>query len=251
MRSLVNIDVVANDVCVRIGDHSFKHKHMIVGFLIDCYTDFMMYANFDLSLKTEVLDFGYQVELPKDFIFETKIGLMTKGCSNVAIVYTKGSPMTTFNNTQIRDCVHECWGGNYSLEESIPFYNAFRGPNHLGELYGYGRVSGNCQSVRVNKSNGVIELGSDIPKCSKIVVEYQSDGLKDGLKLIPREAKMLFTYFGLREYHMTSFSQTPGKASGFNALYEDEFNKVVGLYNYTDPQYLVDAINASYSPTNY
>lgn len=251
MRSLVNIDVVANNVCERIGDHTFKHKFLIIQFLIDCYNDFVTYANFDLSLKTEVLEYGSQIELPKDFVFETKVGLKHPGSKHVALVNVKGGRMDAMTHSDLGGFLNTVWSGDLASFSPLAFYNPFYRGGFIGELYGFGRMAGHTKSVHINRSNGVIELGSDIPYGTQVVVEYQSDGLADGLKLIPREAKLMHTYFALREWHTTSFSQTPGKASNFNALYEQEMNKVVSLYNYTDAEYLVDAINSSMSPTNY
>lgn len=247
MRSAIPLDKVANDVCIALGDSSFNSKLTVVNHLIDCYRDFSLYIGSEFNIRTQKLVFGNVIELPKDFIYETKVGV--RMCGRIAILQLdKNRSAKKCNDTECREYLKNIWDGDY-YGEGFYFYNA---PNSFGELYGYGRGIVNSGTYHINRRDGVIEIGSHIPEGAEIFIEYMSDSVTDaGLKLIPTEAKKMHEYYALAEMHMAYKYSNITKAQINRNQYEMEFKRVKRLYNQKDPQQVIDAINASFSPTNY
>lgn len=247
MRAIVELDKVANDVCIALGDTNFNQKLTVANHLIDCYRDFSLYVGSEFHVKTECFDFGNVIHLPNDFIYETKVGILNNG--RVAILQLdKDRYSERLTDSECRDYMTNIWDGQY-YDERIYFYNT---PSGFGELYGLGRGVKNSSTYNINRADGVIELGSNIPHGSKFVLEYVSDRVSDfGLKVIPTEAKKMHEYYALTEMYMGFKFSNITKAQISRNQYEIEYKKVKRLYNYQDPQQIIDNINASFSPTNY
>lgn len=247
MRSAINLDKIANDVCISLGDSNFNSKLTVVNHLIDCYRDFSLYVGSEVNVRTQCLSYGNVINLPKDFIYETKVGVRMNG--RIAILtLDKNQHTSNFNDTECRQYLSQIWDGDYR-GEGYYFYNA---PSSFGELYGYGRGVVNRGTYNINRRDGVIEIGSNLPVGCEIFIEYMSDSVEDsGLKVIPTEAKKMHEYFALSEMYM-NHKWRNFTASHINRnKYEVEFMRVKRLYNQRDPQQVIDAINASFSPTNY
>lgn len=245
MRALVPLDVIANDVCHSLGDTKFKHKFAIVRHLLDCYRDFTMYQDFDLSIRTEILTYGNSIHLPKDFVYETKVGIVVNGCIAV-LTLDRGMRHEKMNDTECRDYIKQHTTTDFGPEYT--FYNTYRNNSYLGEMYGRGRGVANRGTYDIDRKNGVIHLGSNIPRGCEIIIEYQSDGIADGLKLVPVEIKKMMEYYAKSE-HYADKNITQGQINRNN--YEREYGRVKRLYNFRDALYLADKINESFSPTNY
>lgn len=247
MRSAVTLDKISNDVCIALGDTNFNHKLTVVNHLIDCYRDFSLYIGEEFSIKTECLKYGRSIVLPEDFVYETKVGVENNG--RVAILtLDKSQRPESLNDTECRQYLEHIWNGDYR-GEGFYFYNA---PQRYGELYGYGRGVVNSATYNINRRDGVIELGSNVPVGSNVFIEYMSDKVStNGLSIIPVEAKKMHEYYALSEMYM-NFKWRNFTAHQINRnSYEREFTRVKRLYNQRDPQQVIDAINAAFSPTNY
>lgn len=247
MRAAVSLDKVANDVCISLGDTHFNHKMTVVNHLIDCYRDFSLYIGTELNIRTECLQYGNVIHLPDDFVYETKVGVRNNG--RIAILHLNvHQDQVETNDTDCRCYMQQIWDGDYR-GEGFYFYNT---PSGFGELYGLGRGVSNSGTYKINRRDGVIELGSNIPHGSEIFIEYMSDSVSDvGLKMIPTEAKKVHEYFALAEMYMGFKFSNITKAQINRNQYEMEFKKVKRLYNQRDPRQVIDAINAAFSPTNY
>lgn len=247
MRSAIELDKIANDVCIALGDTHFNNKLTVVNHLIDCYRDFSLYVGTEINVKTQCLNYANVINLPKDFIYETKVGVRMNG--RIAILtLDKNQHTHSYNDTECREYLSQIWDGHYR-GEGYYFYNA---PVGYGELYGYGRGVVNRGTYNINRRDGVIEIGSHIPDGCEIFVEYMSDNVKDfGLKVVPTEAKKMHEYFALSEMYMGAKYSNITKSQINRNRYEVEFMRVKRLYNQRDPQQVIDAINASFSPTNY
>lgn len=245
MRALVPLDVIANDVCHSLGDTNFKHKFAIVRHLLDCYRDFSIYQDSGLSIRTEVLLYQNVINLPKDFIYETKVGVMCHG--NIAVLtLDKNMRHESMNDTGCREYIEKCTTSDYG--PLYTFYNAYRAGGYLGELYGRGRGIANRGTYNIDRKNGVLTVGSNIPRDSQIVIEYQSDGIADGLKLVPVEIKKMMEYYAKSE-HYADKNITQSQVN--RNYYEREYNRVKRLYNFRTALYMAEQINESFSPTNY
>lgn len=246
MRATVYLDEVANDVCVALGDTSYNNKITVTRHLIDCYRDFSIYIGCDLNIVTKCLPYGNTINLPKDFIYETKVGVKVNG--KIAILKLDSTRrLDNMNDTECRNYLSQVWDGEY-FGECFTFHNH----SGKGEMYGCGRGVANPGTFNINRKDGIIELGSHIPHDAEIIVEYVSDLVSsDGLKLIPIEAKKFHEYYALSEMYMGAKFSNITKSQISRNNYERDFGKTKRLYRHRDPQQVIDAINAAFSPTNY
>lgn len=246
MRALIPLDVIANDVCHSLRDTNFKHKFAIVRYLLDCYRDFVMYQDFDLSIKSEILSYGNSIQLPKDFVYETKVGVRTPHGGIAILTLDRNKMHQKMNDTECREYIKEQSTIDYGPQ--FIFYNTFRNGAYLGEMYGYGRGVANRGTYNIDRKNGIIHLGSNIPRDCEIIIEYQSDGISDGLKLVPVEIKKMMEYYAKSE-HYADINITQSQVN--RNYYEREYMRVNRLYSFRDALYMADEINKSFSPTNY
>ena len=247
MRSAIQLDKIANDVCISLGDTHFNSKLTVTNHLIDCYRDFSLYVGTEINVRTQCLAYGNAINLPKDFIYETKVGVRMNG-RIAMLTLDQNRHSVTFSDSECRDYLSHIWDGEYR-GEAYYFYNA---PTSYGELYGYGRGVVNTGTYRINRRDGVIEIGSHLPVGCEIFVEYMSDSVEEqGLKVVPTEAKKMHEYFALSEMYMNHKWRNFTAAQINRNNYEMEFKRVKRLYNQRDPQQVIDSINAAFSPTNY
>lgn len=246
-KSLITIDEIAAAICGDIGDEVLKHKFSITRHLIDGYSEMHLFIGQKFEVKTVVLDVDNAINLPCDFVYETKVGVLHNG--NLAILtLDRGVRYGKANDTETTNYLKGIWGGSYS-GPGFWFYNAFRGGNYLGELYGKGRGVYNQGTYNIDKGNGVIYIGSHIPHDAEIVLEYKSDGVSsDGLKLVPREMKRALTFYAK---YMWYADRNVTQAQINENRYKAAYNKLQRLYNFQSALYAADKINASFSPTNY
>lgn len=245
-RSLVPICVIANDVCADLGDSVGKHRISITRHLVDCYRDFSTYLAGSFDIKTEVLPVDHEIVMPSDFIYPTKVGVKRGNC--IAILQLdKSLPCEKMNDSEVEDYLDGVWNETY-FGDGYWFYNAYRNGDYLGELYGIGRTVINAGTYRFDRKNGVIHIGSNIPKDSEIVIEYKSDGLADGLKMVPSEIKKMMEYYAKSEWYA---DRNVTQSQINRNLYKTAYRKVKRLYNFESALYMADKINRMFSPTNY
>lgn len=247
-KSLVPLDVISSDICADIGDSTLKHKFKMTRHLLDGYRDINLFVSHDFDVKTAVLKFDNSIPMPCDFVYETKVGVMRNG--RLAVL-TLDNDVKRHNlkkkDSEAEDYLNEIWEGEYT-GDGYYFYNAFRDGDMLGELYGMGRGFFNNGTYSIDKKNGVIHIGSLIPPNSEIVIEYKSDGISSGLKLVPSELKKCLEYYAKSEWYADrNITQSQINRN----KYEREYYRVKRLYNFRDALYMGSKINASFSPTNY
>lgn len=245
-RSLVPLDVLASDLCSDIGDSTNRFKFKFLRKLLEAYRDMHLYVDQDFEVKTSILTYNNAINLPTDFIYETKVGVLYNG--NLAVLsLDKTVRKQTLTQQASQDVLDSIWAGDY-VGDYYPFYNCFRGDNFLGELYGLGRGVISNGFYNLDRKEGVIYIGSLIPEGAEIVVEYKSDGVSDGLKLVPTEMVMALKYFAKSEFYA---DKEPRLSVMNREYYEREYNKVKRLYNFRSALYMSAAVNEHLNQTNY
>lgn len=131
----------------------------------------------------------------------------------------------------------------------IHFIIALGGGNYLGELYGYGRGVYAPGYYNIDKKSGEIFIGSMVPKDAEVVIEYKSDGISSGLKLIPTECEQALTHWAKARFFEDR--RDLAMASWHEQRYESHYNKLKRLYNFQETLYASAKLNESFSPTNY
>lgn len=245
-RSLIPLEVVAGGITSDIGDSTGKYKFKIMRHLLDAYRQMHLYVDQDFTVKTAVLQYDNVVSLPDDFVFETKVGLMVNNCLAVLTLDKSIQPQ------KLKDCeckayVDSVFNGTYE-GDGYYFYNAFRGSDSLGELYGLGRCVKNNGFYNLDRKSGEIYIGSHVPVGAEIVIEYKSDGVSDGLKLVPYEMKEALEFYAkFKWYADKNITQSQLNKN----YYEEEKFRVRRLYNFRSALYMSSKINTFFSPSNF
>lgn len=246
-KALVPIDVIASNCCSGIGDSVNRYKFTFLRHLLSGWRELNLYVGQDTEIKTQVLEVDNVVTLPCDFVYETKIGLLYNG-HLATLSLDKSIGKTSLSQIQSEQTLSEIFQGVYA-GDIYPFYNCFRGGNYLGEMYGCGRGVHSSGYYNIDRSKGEIYIGSLVPEGAEIVVEYKSDGISDGLKLIPTEMEMTLSYWAKARFYE---DRGDLKLAGYNQdKYEKSYNKVKRLYNFRSALYMSAEINSFFSPTNY
>lgn len=246
-KALVSIKTMASNISAGMGDSTGKYEFTIGRHLLSGWREMNLFLNQDFSVKSCVLEFDNIIVLPEDFVYETKVGILHNG--HLAVLsLDKSVKAEPLNQTQSEERVREIFAGEYS-GTMFPFYNAFRNGNFLGELYGWGRGVHCAGYYNIDKKTGEIQIGSLVPKGAEIVVEYKSDGISDGLKLVPTEVEMALSYWAKARFYEEKGNLQ--LASWNEVRYEQHYNKLKRLYNFQSALYASAELNKSFSPTNY
>lgn len=246
-KSLISIDVLGFDICSDMGDSAFRHKSKINRHLIMGFSELNRYIGNDFSVKTAVLDYDNAIELPCDFIYETKVGIRKNG-HTALLMLDKGVERHKLNDTDTVKYLNDIWNNGYGSYSGYYFYNAYRGGQFLGELYGSGRCVLNNGTYNIDKNAGVIYIGSHIPKDAEIIIEYKSDGISEGLKLVPMEMSETLRYYAKWQFYL---DRDNNKAANNERLYKRAYNKLQRLYNFESALYATAKINELFSPSNF
>ena len=243
-KALIPLDVIASDICGDIQDP--KRKFAITRHLLAAYRKLNMFISPSFDVKTAVLSFDNAIELPCDFIFETKVGVLHNGHLAV-LTLDKDLGYKKLSDTETTGYLNDIWSGNYS-GEGFYFYNAFRGGDFLGEMYGMGRGVRNNGTYNIDKKEGVVYIGSQIPEDAEIVIEYKSDGMSDGLKLVPIEMKECLEFYAKWKFYADR-NITQSQINKSN--YQEEYFQLKRLYNFRTALYMANKVSEVFSPTNY
>lgn len=248
-KSLVSLDVIASNICGGMGDSTNRFKFTILRHLLSVYRGLNLFLNQDTEIKTAVLEYDNAVDLPCDFVYETKVGIRDIESGRIAVLsLDKSIGKEKLNQKNSVNRVNEIFSGAYGGDGYL-FYNAFRGGEFLGELYGYGRGVISSGFYNLNRKDGVIYIGSLLPKNSEIVIEYKSDGISDGLKLVPSELEDVLSYGAKARFYEERRDFTA--ATWNEQRYEQKYNKTQRLYNFRTSLYMSAAVNEMFSSTNY
>lgn len=246
-KALVPLSTIADGICAGMGDSMGKYKFTIMRHLLSGYRQLNLYLMPCTEVKTAVLEFDNVIPLPCDFVYQTKVGILKDG--HLAVLSLDRSiRRETKSQMESEKHLDRIFCGEYS-GSMYPFYNCFRNGQSLGELYGWGRGVHSAGYYNIDKNNGEIYIGSLVPKDAEIVIEYKSDGISDGLKLVPSEVEMTLSYWAKARYYEERGDLR--MAQWNEQKYEQMYNQAKRLYNNLSPLYMSAEINKSFSPTNY
>lgn len=245
--ALKSIGVIASDLSSGIGDSTNRFKFTFLRHLLSGYRELNLYIGQDTEIKTQVLEYDNVIKLPCDYVYETKVGLLYNGYLAV-LSLDKNIRKQTLSQMQSQQQVTDIFAGVFA-GEVYPFYNCFRGGDFLGEMYGYGRGVHCSGYYNIDRHAGELYIGSLVPEGAEIVLEYKSDGISDGLKLVPTEMEMCLSYWAKARFYE---ERKDFQAAQYNQTrYEKSYDKVKRLYNFKSALYMSAEINSFFSPTNY
>lgn len=245
-KSLIPLEVVSSDLCADLGDSTGKWKFKLTRHLLAAYRKMHLFIDQDFDVRTAVLEYDNVIQLPCDFVYETKVGIMYNGCLAV-LTLDKSIQPKSLTDTECTNYLNGIFDGSFT-ENGYYFYNAYRRSAYLGELYGYGRYVTNNGFYNLNRKEGEIYIGSHVPIGAEIVIEYKSDGVSDGLKLVPVEMREALEFYAkFRWYADKNITQSQVNKN----YYEEEYYRIKRLYNFRSALYMTSKINEYFSPTNY
>lgn len=246
-KSLEPVTIIASEFCEDIGDSTEFYHARYMRKLLRAYKKLNLFLSPELDVKTEIFPIDGQIELPCDFVYESKIGLL----KNDRLITLDLNKNLRLNNTRYTDShmqkdINGFFDGSINPATGYPFFNAFRGGNFLGELYG-----ANCgyhSNQWYNIKDGVLEIGSLIPDDVEVVIEYKSNGLKDGFKLIPSEMVEAANYKAKELFYEDS---KPNLAATMAEKYRVEYQRLKRLYSHRDVDYLAWLFKSTDRPAHY
>lgn len=245
-RSLVPLSVIVDDIAADIPGAS-KHKFKIMRHLLTAYRKMHTLLPDVFDVKTEIMDYQNVYECPCDFVFETKVGIKIGEKIVVLNISDDRIEPVSLGDTQVRDWMQRAWDGE-AEGDPYYFYNTYYNGSFLGEMYGYGRSVRNGGLYSIDRKNGTITVGGNIPKGSQLVLEYKSDGISNGLKLVPIEWREAMEFYAKhRFYQDRNITQSQINLN----YYKKEFNNIDRLYSFRDALYMVGEIQEMFSPSNY
>lgn len=246
-KSLISIDVLGFDVCSDMGDSVYRHKAKINRHLIRGYSKISQFIGNSFSVKTAVLDYDNAIELPCDFIYESKIGVRRNGYTAI-LTLDKSIERHKLSDTETCNYLNDIWTNGYGNWDGYFFYNAYRGTMFLGELYGAGRCVLNNGTYNIDRDTGTLFIGSHIPKDAEIIIEYKSDGISEGLKLVPMEMAECLTFYAKWKFYA---DRDRAKAYDNEKWFKRDYNQLQRLYNFESALYATGKINEMFTPTNF
>lgn len=247
-KALVSIKTLASKISGQVGDSVGKYEYTIGQHLLSGWRELNIYLNQEFNVKTAILEYDNVISMPCDFVYETKVGILHANGRLAVLSLDKSVKPEKLNQTQSEKRVNDIFCGEY-FGDMYPFYNCFRNGNFLGEMYGFGRGVHCAGYYNIDKKTGEIQIGSLVPEDAEVVIEYKSDGISEGLKLIPSETETCLTHWAKARYFEDR--RDSYWCSWHQDKYESHYNKLQRLYNFQSALYASAELNKSFSETNY
>lgn len=249
-RALTPVTILASEFCQDIRDPTEYYHEQFMKKLLRAYKNYIYrFLSPDLEVMTEIFPVSGQIELPCDFVYETKIGLL-RNDRLVTLDFNRNLRPTnkTYNHTQIIDQVNYLLDGTVDPGVWYSYLNPMRNGSFLGELYGMG--SGYHANTWYNIHDGILELSSIVPDDgeTELVVEYKSTGIKDGFKLIPDEMTEAVNYKAKELF----YEDTDQRLSlAMEEKFNREYFRLKRLYSFRKPDYLAWLFKSFDHPARY
>lgn len=246
-RSLIPLDVIASDLVGDIDDSTGKRKFKFTRHLVNGYRRLNMFLGGVTEVKSVILGFSNVIELPSDFQYITKVGVRRKGSAMIAILSLSNvSCRKAMSDTDTCEYLNDTWSGD-EIGPRYTFFNVWGAGRSYGELYGMGRTVLNSGTYSIDKNEGVIYLGSNIPPDSEIIIEYVGNGISNGLKMVPMELKECLEFYAKWKFYA---DKNPSMAQTNENAYKKEYNILKRYYNHQNPIDFAAKVNEMISPTN-
>lgn len=229
--NMVPIEVIATGICMSFGDTTRKHfdEHLVN--LVNAYKEMHIWLpNTGVGVKTISLPADNMVELPCDFILETKVGVINQH-GRIAVMSVDRNlripvPRIVTTDTQLQCALDDIFKQNIGSGD-VPFYNFFDGSAFVGELYGYSLSINTLGYYNVDKRRNILMVSESCPwAAGNIILEYISDGVSAGLTLIPSELVNCLT---LQMKAMYCLDKGDNRFAEFNRLYELSYKRAKRL----------------------
>lgn len=236
-RQLISLIEIADVICEDSGDVTKRHRASILRHLATCYRKMNMFVSNETDVETVVCPITNVINMPSNFIYETKVGL--KYGDRIVFLDKNyddtGSSVLNVNQSDAKAYIDGMLQSEVDRSSTVPFYN------HNGELlYGYGcgvRADG---MYSVDRERGIIVIGSLIPKYCEIVVEFVSDGVSKGVKMVPIEMYDALYNYGMWKHF---FQRRDSRWMQSAQDYDEAYYQLEMLYKFVPINYIVKLFN--------
>lgn len=236
-KSLISMLEIADVICEDVGDVTKRYRTSILRHLATCYRKLQIFVNNETDIATFVSPAANVIHMPSDFMYETKVGV--KHGDKVVLIEKnyeqEGTGLMNVTQTGALNYVKSIVFNNSYHDHCTPMYNS------KGEiLYAYGPGI-KCDGLySIDRNKGIIEIGSAFPEGCEIVVEYVSDGVSQGQKMVPIEMyDCLYNYGAWKFFFQRMDSRWRQSAQD----YDESYYQVEMLYKFVPINYIVKLFN--------
>lgn len=229
MASLVPLKKIVQDCCANTGDTTFRYYDTFLRHVVNGFSEIHRYLSPDTVVKTEVFpvdNASRSVSLPADCVNVTKVALCTS--TGVGILWVDKSlkcyDQTVDTQSEAAAELARYLAGQFAYDFPYTFYNVYWDGTYYPTYTGYGQGFANgLTTYRHIRRTNTLEFSSIIPSESKMLIEYRSDGINDGLELIPIEWEQAVKRFALSEFYLVL---NPNLSARLREQYQMEYNRI-------------------------
>lgn len=235
---MVPVGVIADLVCLQIGDNTFAKKAEILIYIGLGFQKMHLLLSNDTVIKSEIIKLGDGLvyELPNNYLDMTKVGL--KRGNNICTLSLNTDMVRSIDcptDSEMMAMIDTNLTSNNDGYDCY-FYNAFCCGEYVcgGELGGkLGAYGTGFKKTFYNIQNGVIQLSPFLVPDDEeleLIIEYKSDGLSDGLELVPSLWFLSLLNFAKSMYY------GEGVNGKFTLVWQSEYTTVKRVENWMDPK---------------
>lgn len=229
--NMVPISVIATDICDNFGDSDRKYFGEHLKNIISVYKTLYIFLMNNVNVKTLAFENNTIIDLPCDFVRETKIGVINDQgrIATLSIDKNLRIPVPKRTHKEVSAAIEEAMLGS-AIAEFLPFYNyyGFDG-NYIAEMRGYSCALNNLGYFNVDREERTLVI-SNIPENLDIIMEYKSDGVSEGLHLVPTELVNCITSKCKSKFCL---DKKDNRFQAYQLEHELEYKLVKRLYNAT------------------
>lgn len=228
--NMVPIAVLATNICMNFGDTDRKYFGEHLTNIIEIYKEFHIKGLIDgVSVQTVTLSPDNIIDLPCDYLRYTKIGIINANgrlaTMNIDRNLRVPPPVTT--ESQLIAVLNDINCGT-ATGECFPFYNTYDVErNYIGEVRGYACALNNLGYFNPIRKDGIMVVSPNIPANVNILMEYISDGISEGLELVPTEMTLCITNGAKAKFCL---DKRDPRAGSFQQMHELNYRDVKKLY---------------------
>lgn len=225
----VPISVIATDICDNFGDSDRKYWGEHLKNIINHYKTLHIFLMNEINVQSIILPCDNIVDLPCNFVKETKIGIINSQgrIATMSIDKSLRVPVRNKTDDEVRASLLDI-DLNRADAVFFPFYNCTGlDGSFLGEMYGFACSINTVGYFNVDRTNRTMGIATSIGRDHQIILEYKSDGVSDGLTVIPTEIVNLLTY---KAKSMFCLDKKDNRHETFENLYQVEYKQIKKLY---------------------
>lgn len=237
-RPLISLKEIADTVCEDSGDVTKRYRSFVMRNIAREYGRLHRFVSNVTEVVTDVFPASNIINMPCDFLNVSKLAIRL-GDRLVFIDRNYDydtSIVQDVNQSGAQMYIDGMFSPDYDRTVITPFYG-YRGELVL-EAYGRGV---RCEGMySVDTKNGLVLLGSVFPKGVDVVIEYMSDGISKGVKMVPSEMEPCLYNYGM---YKQLFNRNDNRWRAYREEYDSDYYQLEMLYKFVPIDYIVKLFN--------